>query len=111
MTRRRYVVRLGRNESALYATGSATWTRDRKRAFVFEDRGQRRGFDNGLTWARAHAKALAKASADPPLDAYMRAVHAGLKAVKRTCYIKPSVVRLKRKYKPRSATVPYVKEK
>jgi hypothetical protein len=118
MKRRRYVVRLCHGHDALYATGLCTWVADRKRAFVFEDRGKREGLDDGLRWARSHAKALRKAGKRPPInpstkahDAFTQSVHDGLRAVGWTpSAVKPVVVRLKRRYKARSSTIPFVTE-
>lgn len=43
-----------------YATGAGTWTPDRARAFLFTDapHSARKGNDDGLRWAKAHARHL-----------------------------------------------------
>ncbi len=38
--------------------GTKAWTEERRRAYLFTNVGSLRGLDNGLRWARAHAKDL-----------------------------------------------------
>lgn len=54
------VYRQGIDGTRFYATGACTWTGDKRRAFVFADApgSARKGNDDGLKWARAHAKHL-----------------------------------------------------
>ena len=112
MKRRRYVVRLDYSDmNRWYATGSCTWSRDRKRAFVFEDRAKLTGFENGKWWAAAHARELERCSALVVADTpYQKAVRAGLRETGwGDGRVKLKVVRLvPKKRRARSATIPFV---
>lgn len=49
--------------AAEYATGAATWAREKRRAFFFttvagQTHGSARGLNSGLRWAWAHAREL-----------------------------------------------------